>query len=210
LVLLAQNCLQKEPASRLKLVTWEALIDGVRSEDWDTSAVRERIRQRKAAREGVAGTPVTVAQGLNVCRDITQRVQELARREATDASVLPPSYVSSSIASPTRCQVKIDVPPSPADALDVQLTFFIDIDVVDTGTIAVSVMASACIAGTPPSVAETVALFKGTLNDDVLGTSLSRLFAVGLDLAQARSVGVDQDTGSEWLALANTWEAANG
>jgi serine/threonine protein kinase len=210
LVLLAQNCLQKEPSARLRLVAWEALLGAKPERDWDLTTVQERIKQRRAARESVAGTPMNIAHGLNVCREVRDRIQELARREATDASALPPAYVSSSIASPTRCQVKVDVPPSPSDALDLQLTFLIDVDVIDNSTMAVSVLGSACVAGAPPSPPETISLFNGSLADDILGQSLARFFVLGLDLAQAKSVGADETTRSDWLTLPTAWEVPNG
>jgi len=203
LVLLAQNCLVKEPTLRLKLVTWNQFREQI-PDSWKPEEVEARIRAR-GERQGTSPEGRSAVSASNsFIRNLRNDLEEAARNATTDSNLLPRATVALPTTGPDGIMVQIQSPADPASFLAEDLHFLIYADVLDANSKAVILSAAAAFGNMDADAgrSHSVELYRGSYDEQRTRQQLRNLVLFGLDMAQERSYGsVSPGLTVSWLPI---------
>jgi len=203
--MLAQDCLVKDPARRLQLVTWERFRMPP-AESGDMRALQERIAQRRRSAAATA-MPAKVAPGILERRAVEEfrNVIERMVRDACKQSDLPPFMVQTDDSPLARlCFV---FGPSRAHVVNATFAVYVEGAVLDAADCIVRVNVGAAVTKEPaslPSLAtphQTTPVFQGVRADDVLAQRLTEILLFVLDAAQELCAQSGVATSPVWLSI---------
>lgn len=205
--MLAQDCLVKDPALRLQLVTWER-FQKKPALSGDKSAMRDRIAQRRRSAAATTAMPI-VAPGIVERRAIEEFRNELERilRDACKQSELPPFRIQTDNSSEAKLSLVFD--PSRAHAVSATFVVYIQGAIVDVAENIVRVQVGAMVTSNATEIPITapvehvVQVFHGVRADDVLAERLTEILLFALDFVQ-------ESCAQSLVAAAPTWIAVEG
>jgi serine/threonine protein kinase len=214
LVLLARNCLVKDPKLRLQIVQWEDFHppDATVSVGLDA---KERIRKRRAlARQSTNSFQDSDVEQRerNLRRsldDVQTKLQEAIRRECIGNDLFPPlefrDYYND---TPGVGDFGVRLCESPEHALEKSLFIWISSALLESQSGIVEISAAACLHDVWPDAKDltaqrTTRLFRGVFEESVVEVLLRDLIYNALDRAQEGSAGRSPDVAGEqiWLAI---------
>lgn len=203
--MLAQDCLVKDPAQRLALVTWDRFKTRP-SVSNDIHSLRERIAQRQRSFGAMTPAPV-IATGIIERRAADAFRNDIDRiiRDASKQAELPPFKVQTDNSTVVRLRIVFD--PSRAHATTATFAVYVEGTVVDAsgGIVHVDVGAaytseSASLPAVAPSGHRT-RMFLGVRADDVLAARLAETLLFALDATQEACAQSLPSTVPHWLAI---------
>lgn len=210
LILLANNCLSKDPQIRLRYVSWDdfaAKTPGLSA----AIAAKERVRRRLAESYLPASEEERTRQERE--RSVLRVVQDIQSRFH---ALIKVGWASSDIFSPIECHeypgsktgttfVALFLRASEKLRLPLGLSVWFKITVVDEKSQLIEVASSACLSIAPPSVDEVErqnarGVFAGVFQEGVVQTAIMDLLYRLLDMAQT-SAGTEIGQDRLWLEL---------
>jgi serine/threonine protein kinase len=212
LILLAQNCLAKKPAVRLRLVAWHHFREET-PQSWKPEEVEARIRARHVRQRTSAQDRATVSASTWFVRDLTSDLQEAARNASTDSSVLLRATVVLRATGPNGVIVQVQSPADPVVSLAEDLYFLIYADIFDAESKVVALSAAAAFGrlDADSGRSHSIELYRGSYDERRTREKLRHLFLFGLDMAQERSYGSPSaDPSESWLPIEKAFGARNG
>lgn len=192
LVLLAQNCLVKDPIARLKLVSWENFqCDFQRTRRTDD--VISRVRQR-VLRAGIEtdASERHLPSRRDVTSDVAKHFDDIVRLKCIGNVDFPRmQLIPNIVESKVNFDVALEASSSHALAHPLLVRFVCEIIDPSTSAVCVSVVAAlleqtSLLEGVPDS--ESVALFQGPLDSALLGDKVVAALYHALDIGQQQSL----------------------
>lgn len=203
--MLAQDCLVKDPAQRLRLVTWER-FQKKPAQGTDLKAAKERIAQRRLSMDATRKN-ATIAHGVierRAVEDLRNSVERILRDTCKSAD-FPPFRIQTDSSLTTNLRLIFD--PSRKDALETSLAIYVQGKVVDVPGAIVLIHAAAAMTTEPTALqpnaedAYLVQIFYGVRADDVLAQRLAEVLFFALDATQEACAQGRANPAPEWLAL---------
>jgi serine/threonine protein kinase len=208
LVLLAQNCLIKQPEARLALVSWNDfdLPSGTRR---SAESVKERVKKRTIlARTQAGGEPSTPRlTAKQISQHIAEHLNSIIRFECTGGNSFPPIQLIKNMDG--QIQVRVIFAASPSHALPQPLSIRFDCEVVDEETMTLRIAASACLLpygaphDNPPAPAN---VFRGPLDSNALPARIQDVLWCAIDLAQRQALPLRSGGDACWVNLVQELE----
>jgi serine/threonine protein kinase len=217
LVLLAKNCLTKDPALRLRFVRWED-FEPKETRSVCASDAKERIRKRRAVAQQIR-PPETDLEGERKVRELRRKVeeiraklQEIIRCECIGSDLFPPMEVhDSQDEQAERTHFVVFFSASPDHALWVPLSIWFSVTLLDEKSLATKLE---CVAALWPNrlrredIAGRTArlIFEGVLEELAVKQRLQELLYPLLDEAQQAVSGGNTSSADRklvWLELRN-------
>jgi len=201
--LLAQDCLVKDAAQRLQLVTWER-FEAQPVTHGDLDAVKARIKQRRISARAASG------QGASLPGEEESRAREALGKEldrmlrfACKENELPPFNVQH---ASEQAIVSITFDASRSHALTSRFATYVHARIIDLAGSIVDIRVAACAVptGTAPlaeaPVERLMELFHGVRDDQVIQSRLAEFLVLALDAAQELDAQ-DQVTETVWMRV---------
>ena len=208
LILLAKNCLNKDPAIRLKYLSWG---DFELKTSMPTAAMsaKERVRRRLAG----TGTEAERASAernrlmLRAVQEVQSRLHNLIKSGwASSEMFCPIECIEHSEIEPSKGVVALVVQGAKNLLLAANLRVWFSIRIVDERSLFVEIDYTACLSDMAPSVSEALnqsrpkSLFAGVFQEGVVQQMVMDLLYQLIDLAQSFSE-VQATAESRWLEL---------
>ncbi len=199
LLMLARNCLVKDPELRLRLVKWEDFVSPAESKD-NIDAAKERMGKRKAL--SAARTAASVSSVEKELRAVQRLVGVLAEvlseavhYETAGSDLFPPVTVSNSIDTENRAvsvNGTFEASTDHALAQPVHIVFRCKLLHIEAEAVEVSV--AACLSADPPNLdgVSFEVLFTGVVNKETIAEIVRQKLYLVLDAAQ----GICEDGGN--------------
>jgi eukaryotic-like serine/threonine-protein kinase len=187
LILLAQNCLVKNPSLRLKLVGWQQFREQT-TDSWSLEAVEARIRTRRERQLAAPENRAMHSPARAFMRNLERDLQDAARDATTDSGLLPRAIVKPVSTNPDGVLVQIQSPADSAASLAGDLYFLIYADVLDAETGAVGISAAAAFGELNAEAGRThsIELYRGPYDKQRTRTQLRKLVLTRLRLRPTR------------------------
>ena len=209
LILLAQNCLVKPPEARLTLVSWNDFEQPPFGTRRSADSPKERVRKRTLLTRSQSGETASsqLPPAKQIAGLITGRLDNIIRNECIGSNSCPPLQIIQDTEGQTR--VTVIFAPSPDRALPQQLSIRFDCELVDEATMALRIVASACLLrndvthGDPPAPAN---VFRGPLGSTNLAVQIQNLLWCAIDLAQRQGALSASGDDAFWLNLGQEFE----
>jgi serine/threonine protein kinase len=207
LILLAKNCLNKDPRIRLQYVSWSdfELKSTLASA---AMSAKDRVRRRLAD-----STPTSERAVDERERSILRIIQDVHSRLHT---LIKSGWASSEMFCPIECHeylseesgigfVVLLLPTTRVLLLSRGLSIWFRIRIVDDRAMVIEVSYAACLSSTPPSLSEAAArqtgrLFAGVFQDGVIQSAIMDLLYQLIDVAQSISE-TDLGPDARWIEL---------
>lgn len=188
LVLLAQNCLLKDPRARARLVNWsdfEALPDQPSGSD----TARNRVTKRSLLMRSRAQDAPRVEDAQIIMRRVLQHLEEVVRLEFSGNEALPPLTITSRAAEVPELSVKF---ASSAElGLPAVLSIRLTCELLDASAPAIAVNASAMLTHIEDEVVlahRPSRVFGGPLDSPELAVRIGDAIWSAVDAAQTLSL----------------------
>jgi len=194
LVFLASNCLVKDPALRLQLVTWSDFAVA-KSDGASAFAAKERIRKRLLIAQST-GLSISLREEdrearetLRVLDHIQSQVQATAKEECIASGLFPPVELHESASSSLdTSHFRLYIRPSSSFGLTVGVSVWFDVTLLHCAAQVISVSCRTGIGPTPIDFptdhAPVIAIFEGVFNDVVLRKRINDMLYLILDYVQ--------------------------
>lgn len=215
LILLARNCLIKDPMLRLRLVHWEDFDpkEG-QTGTWTDAKVRILKRRAQACELGVVGGDEYEERSARAARrildDIQGRLQDIIRQECVGSDLFPPMEIHEFYDQrPDQTHFLVLFSASNEHALFRQLSVWFDVSLLDQQSQAIQFLCAAAlgssqlsrepILGHPPTP-----IFEGVFEESVIRSVIQNLLYPLLDEAQQAGLStgsMDQGAELKWLQL---------
>jgi serine/threonine protein kinase len=202
--MLSQDCLVKDPAQRLQLVTWERFQKRP-APSGDILALKERIAQRR--RSAATTAPSALASGVverHAVEELRNKIERILR-DACKQADLPPFRVQTDDSSVARLSLVFG--PSRAHAVSATFAVYVEGTVVDAAGDIVRVNVGAAVTSEQeslPLVAPSDGMtqkFQGVRADDVLAQRMTECLLFALDAAQESCAQNRVTATPEWISM---------
>lgn len=193
LILLAKNCLQKDPALRLSFVAWkdfESSTEGVSS----IEAAKERIRKRQgltASKERDATHDAQLDRLLRRTIQTTRtRLEDIVRQEFIRSELFLPIEVQEFAEDePCKLGFLIFIKASQQLGLSYSVSLIFRVELIDVASHAITIYFSAAVSDVALSKelilsGAAAKVFKGVFEESVMPSLIERLVYPTLDQAQ--------------------------
>jgi serine/threonine protein kinase len=209
LILLARNCLVKNPLARLNLVSWEDFE--VKAEDRSTSdTIRERVKRRSLLARTSPERESSEPWGLSekqIAKLVTERLDSIIRNECAGNDAFPKMQIRQSRREPVFVCVKFAV--SRAHDLFSELSIRFDSELIDEATMAFKVVVSSCLLRNDSdhdSAPEAAIIFRGPLDSRALATAVQDALWSAIDTAQGLGEKMLSLEDVHWLNISSDGE----
>ncbi|KAF0221905.1 MAG: hypothetical protein FD174_236 [Geobacteraceae bacterium] len=208
LILLSQNCLQKDVNLRKRLVTW----DDFQQHDKNLSSVagsKERIRKRLlVAAEAPSFDDAEAEQKERLTRrvanEIQAKLQEIVRQECLESGLFPPLVIHEFVSeSPNTTGFAIRFSASKKFGLHHDLCVNFRVQILDYQSKAIEIGSSAhlCNSGASSTLENLNTIFEGGYLEAVVKERLQQVLYSSLDCAQLLQIPDNAPDGVVVLAL---------
>ena len=211
LVLLARNCLLKDPGVRLGVVSWNdfALLT---EEPSNATAAKQRVRRRRTvAQSEVMDATKSADQEARrreqVHRDVVEQLEAMARLECAGNDVFPPVEIRQkpAIDCVETTMLTISFDSSVEHGLSLPLRLVLEVILLDVDTRSIDVRCCACVSARnegleSPQEGKGLRLFAGVYEESVVKSRLEDLLYVSMDEAQQVPIS-EGAAGTTWLCL---------
>lgn len=206
LILLAQNCLVKNPMARLDLVKWndfEILCNTSRSLP---GSAKERVEKRALQYNYQTGSKKSenkTQKQIETC--ISEKIESVIRKECVGNKACPP--ISIKIDIDDLIKIKVIFAAANRLGLPKGLSIQFGCEIIDVSVITLRIMASACLSsGDLPEKSQNDAptqinIFRGPLDSEILSKKIQTVLWSSIDSAQSYSKASVFDEETVWLNL---------
>ncbi|WP_404309697.1 protein kinase domain-containing protein [Neorhodopirellula lusitana] len=189
IILTARNCLVKDPAARLRLVTWEdfQLQEPANSESMD--AVRARVAKRKLAAKLECPTTDVDSESLvssQTVRQLILTIESVISNVCAGDDAFPRMSISHEAVTPAKIRVQFE--SSGRHLLEHRLTLYFRCEVVDNSSLSICLDSSTYLLDEkdePEAIPYGSSVFKGPLATSGLSQQMSNHLYLMLDRAQS-------------------------
>lgn len=212
LVLLASNCLLKDPALRLKLLNWQSFTPyEFRPDSLDDAKRRILSRQVHARQSSQEHSELDAEQAAReeqrTLDELRSRLEAIVRLECIASHVFPPLEIHPQMVSSGRAETLVSFGASAGHGLARPLQIWLTVTLLDRKSSAVQL---ACVAAAssvrlnadavgrhPPTV-----LFEGVFQESVVRRLVGGVFCLLLDSAQQLGDSVrEHEDEQQWIFL---------
>lgn len=199
LVLLARNCLVKDPVLRLRLVKWEDFMPS--AENTSGMAVKERIRKRVIMKRGQSGATKDerneqdIRETRRQLEKIQSMVQEVIRHESTGADIFPPFEIHEwASPDPTKSCFCVTYCTSGEYSLSRCLRVVFSVELLDKTSRSIALRIDSCLSDQPVDPTSLVKrtgikAFEGACEEPVVAARIKEQLYNVLDKAQQLCLG---------------------
>jgi len=212
LILLAKNCLNKDPLIRLRYVSWDdfAIKEGTSS----AAIAKERVRRRLAQRQEETTSEDELAKDeqarskLRSAQEVQARLHTLIKMVCTESDILPVECNEIPGGQPGQAFVGLFIRESPKLLLSIGVAVWFVISVIDEKALVTEISYSAALSHELPSIedAESTAtnkIFAGAFQEGVIKSEITDLLFRLLDRAQGAPIDNLLPDGTNWLVGTN-------
>lgn len=203
LVLLAKNCLLKDPKLRTQLLTWDSFEPPAATAD-PGLAVKERVRLRMNLAGVGASTQRAWQQQretTRALRNVLRRVDNAIRNVCTSSDILPPAKFGQGFnAASGEGFVTVQFTPSLRNQLPNNLTFCLRLRLIDPSAAVVRIDGLAALSSEQLNLTDDCGtpmkhVFEGALDDRAIGEQFEGLLMNAFDAA----LNAPPAEGTRWL-----------